>query len=613
MLPGFMATLFSLASCVDKDYDFSKDIDTTIGINADVSFPVGNSEFIAIGDFFKLDEDCNDSIIKDGEGNYMISFASDEPVRMSVDLQEISFESQSLKTVQVGFSGFSPEIVGMTPSSFPAGIQTEYNFSLKISDSQTGGQVDPSMDIEVDTELPEEVVDLFWADVNSEITFNFEVDNGKITLNDDIVITFPDFMTLDKPASASGYSVDKNIVRLSDAFGIQHGVSSSIRLLVTKIDLTGIENHGIVEDSGTRRLIVDDMVRVTGTANVDARDFSPVPSGISLSMFVGVENIAVDRAKVRLDINETFDRSEVTLDGIPDLFEGDDILLDFYNPVVWLDIDNGSVLTAELNADIASYSADVMNAGVHIGADGPVDNRTEPVVLYPGKKKYWLSRLGNSAQGMDEVDIEVPGIGELLSVIPDRVEIDNISIATDPESEIVLELGGDMTYSFAIDYGISCPLAFGRDLRLSYVYEIEDLNGYFNDEEDFSIDLNAAEISFTVKNTIPMNLSLSATPFDLKGNDILSGVNVSVDGTISAGTVDNPVEEPIVITVSADSETLKKVEGLKLAIIATGSSVDGIEGIPCNENQGVQLLGIKARVAGNLSTSLSDDKKNENE
>lgn len=44
----------ALASCMNPDYDLTREIDTTMCIEGDVSVPIGNTEAILIGDFLHL-------------------------------------------------------------------------------------------------------------------------------------------------------------------------------------------------------------------------------------------------------------------------------------------------------------------------------------------------------------------------------------------------------------------------------------------------------------------------------------------------------------------------------------------------------------------------------
>lgn len=60
-------------SCINKDYDLTKDFDNTITIDGDISAPIGNSETIVASDLLDIEEDGLDILSVDSDGNYSLS------------------------------------------------------------------------------------------------------------------------------------------------------------------------------------------------------------------------------------------------------------------------------------------------------------------------------------------------------------------------------------------------------------------------------------------------------------------------------------------------------------------------------------------------------------
>ena len=69
-----MAAAASASSC-NEDYNLTKDIDTDISIDGDISAPLGDSELILVDDFLNLGNDDSDVLKSDDSGNYYISVA----------------------------------------------------------------------------------------------------------------------------------------------------------------------------------------------------------------------------------------------------------------------------------------------------------------------------------------------------------------------------------------------------------------------------------------------------------------------------------------------------------------------------------------------------------
>ena len=61
-------------SCVNEDYDLTKDIDKTIRIDGDISAPIGDSETILVDDLLDLDSDDSGTLSLDRNDNYTLTF-----------------------------------------------------------------------------------------------------------------------------------------------------------------------------------------------------------------------------------------------------------------------------------------------------------------------------------------------------------------------------------------------------------------------------------------------------------------------------------------------------------------------------------------------------------
>lgn len=64
--------LTAFCSCVNEDYDLTKDLDKSISIDGDISAPIGNSEKILVSDLLNLDENNDDVLTVDRNGDYSL-------------------------------------------------------------------------------------------------------------------------------------------------------------------------------------------------------------------------------------------------------------------------------------------------------------------------------------------------------------------------------------------------------------------------------------------------------------------------------------------------------------------------------------------------------------
>ena len=602
------AAVLAAASCTDADYDFSKEIDRTIDIDANLGVPIGSSEFIEIGSFLKLDEgeDSADSFFKLDGDNYLIAFDGEEPVEMELEAPDVTFEPQAMESVTVQYSDYDRQFVGKDPATLQSlypGAKLEYEFDLKNPNDNSKDLV---MDIDIDAELPDEVVDIESAVVHSRVTFNFELSDGKMTIRKGAEITFPDYIvvgTMSGDTEVETAGLHK--IRLLKDIEVQG--EESIEFIITEIDLSDVPGHGIVNDGGVRKLLLKDDILVTGQAEFNLLSFNPVPDAVRMRMYIGLETIEVESARVKLDFGQTFDSPEIELGEMPEFLSGGNVVLDFWNPVIKLTVDNGTPLTTRLDADIETFIGNERQAYVHIGANGPEGNRTDAIVLAPGRKTIALSRQGTSSLA-DAENIKVERFGDLLKTIPEKMSISGIEVSTGDEW-LDVDLSDDSPFIVTMEYGLECPIAFGRDLHISYETTLEGLGDLFNASEQegssqMSIDLRTAEIKFNMLNTIPWNLSIAASALDEDGNPVTSGVQVALHGDIAAGSVNNPSYSPVSIAISATAEGIRALDSLLLTISLDGD--EALEGMPLSRQMGIQLTDISARIAGNISFELGD-------
>lgn len=595
---------------MDDSYDFTKDI--VLDMNVDISLPVGSSKFIAIGDFLKTDEASDagtgNLIVKDGNGNYVLRVNCEKPAVASIPVPSFNFEGQTLKTTEAGFN-MEPAYVGKNPADIQGETKKEYKIHTSDGD-------EARMSVKIDSELPSEVLDIRSAEVNSEISFVFSIGSGRLTLKKGVVITFPDYITLE-PAEPFKDRIsirDGHIVTtLQDIAVLPNDNTSSIKMTVRQFNLESVPGHGIVENGVGRSIVLNDNVVITGDVIIDAKDFNPVPAMVKISMNVRIDTIEVESAEARLNIYEEIEEQSVDIDDIPDFFGGD-VKLDLWNPLMWLKMDNGVPFTTFLNVDLRAYDGNVQSSSVHIGSDGPADNRTEPVMLPKGKGRLTISRQGNPSSAAEDTDIVVPGLARLLETIPDKFVVDNLTVSSDPDIFTKVEFveSSDGNYGIEMEYGLDVPLAFGRNMYLLYNTDIKGWNSTFagNGEDetgDSNVSLKKIEVKYTVMNTIPLNVAFEAIPVDVDGNAIADGIEVGIEGGADAGTEDNPVYSPVKITLSAETDAARTLDGIRLSVKLTGSDKSGIEGHTLNDRHGIQLLGMSARIAGSFSATLSKE------
>lgn len=603
------------SGCVNEQYDLNKGIDMTIGADVNISVPVGSTEFIEIGDFLKIEESENNMIFMDETtGDYYLSFAGKEPFSTTIEVPEINLGKTESETVTVKLdiseNAELKEFIGEPIDPDLIDLIGGAEFVYDIPETA-------QMPITIDEELPEQVKDIRKINLNTAINFNFSISEGATSLSD-IVIVFPEFMTVESAPTQTGVIVSEgHKVSLNDPLKIQSGIEpgqqSSISIIIKEIDFTKMpKGMGVVSVDGKNRVIIgtesDVTVDVSGKIKIDLNDFSKVPAKIEVTMNISLDQLVVESAEVKIDASETVDDQNIEVGELPEFLTSNNVVLDVYNPVIRLDVQNGSPLAASLDADINAFIGEesTLDSPIHIGANG--NPGTEPISISPNTDaSIFVSRRGehdNPQPG--DIDIAVPAIADLIKTVPEKLTISNIVI--DADSDSYLSVSPGESYECAVAYGVSAWMAFGPDLLIEYSTDIKELNEALNpggsgdasgeqQEQgglDYEIDLRNVEIKFNLHNSIPLNVVLQAVPIDVYGN-VMEDVEVKLTGDVKAGSVESPALCPIAVNLKATLESIKTFDGIKLTIMGTSS--EETVGVVLNSKQGIQLTDVSAKVS----------------
>lgn len=600
------------SGCVNEQYDLSKGIDMTIGADVNISVPVGSTEFIEIGDFLKIEESENNMIFMDETtGDYYLSFAGKEPFSTTIEVPEINLGTTQSKEVEVKLdiseNADLKDFIGKPIDKALIDLIGRSAFEYDIPPTT-------QMPIIIDEELPEQVKDIRKINLNTTIDFNFSITEGATSLSD-IVIAFPEFMTVEPAPTQTGLTVKNgHEVTINDPLRIESGKQPSVSIIIKEIDFDKMPvGMGIVSVDGKNRVIIGTdsqsvSVDVSGKIKIDLYDFSQVPAEVGVIMDISLDQLVVESAEVKIDASETVEDQNIEVGELPEFLTSNNVVLDVYNPVIRLDVNNGSPLAASLDADINAFIGEesTLDSPIHIGANG--DPGTEPISISPNTDaSIFVSRRGehdNPQPG--DIDIAVPAIADLIKTVPEKLTISNIVI--DADSDSYLSVSPGESYECAVAYGVSAWMAFGPDLLIEYSTDIKELNEALNpggDGEtsgegqeqgglDYEIDLRNVEIKFNLHNSIPLNVALKAEPIDVEGN-VMEDVEVKLTGEVKSGSAENPAVCPMAVNLKATLESIKTFDGIKLTI--KGTSSEETVGVVLNSKQGIQLTDVSAKVS----------------
>lgn len=548
------AGMLVLSSCVNEEYDLSKEIDTEMTMLKNVSMPVGSFERVSISEILTLTDDEGSLITKNDKGDYIFSFSGDE---MSAYIEVPSFSiapSGGIHTepVEVHFS--TGPAAGMNAS-----IVTEDIVYSKIS----GNPLDASMDIELDAELPSEILDIRSVGLDASVNLNFTVQGGAVNLKEGFVLDFPEFLNVEKSnmSDTRFELIDNHKLTLKQDVKVSSASPLVFGLKLDKMDLpSGAISDGV--------LVVNEEVKVTGDFYLSPSDFSVIPEKLVINIKADITDLDVVSAEVKLAVDEKIPGSAMELDNLPEFLTGGDVCLDIYNPTLTFDISNSTPFSFGVKTGITGTRG-TKEVGIALGEEQEINVPAESSVTYVLTRREQASGEKNC--------FVVPELGEMISMLPETISIDDITVVSADEDYVNIE--SDSRYQASIAYELYAPLAFDKDMKLSFDQEITDLG------LDLGMDLSAISATLNIENSIPLDFTIAAKALDSYGN-VMNDIDITVSKTVAAGSHENPVMTEVNLSIISRSGAVA-FDGLQLSMKANGSSA--MAGVALNDNQGFDI------------------------
>ena len=575
---AMLSAAVTVNSCLNEDYDLTKDIDTNISIDGDISAPLGNSEFILVDDFLNLGNDAEDVLKTDASGNYYVSVTG-RGSSSDVELPLLSFSDELV--TDGGYIAKIKKSELPLPSSGTVPAE-QYTKHFNVS----------STPMTVNEDVPHEIRAVKDAEVSGVVNISLTVTTGKATLSD-LIIDFPEYLEFaDVKDAGLNFNPDGNLLTIK---------SPQISTMAKNyyLNVVGIDFDKIPSGQGflpsQHRIVLNDEIKL-GAFDVNAvlsdlgTTVEAIPNEIVADIDISISSLIVKTALVKVDPDIVIDPFISNVGELPDFLSGDDVVLDLYNPVLKLNIDNRTPLKLNLNADIMSYKgADHRTA--HVGNA----NGGEAIALTPsGMNRLYVSRTGEGVPA-GFASVVVPDFSSLISIVPDRIGVENIDVEAADEF-VTLTSGG--RYNVVYDFELAAALAFGKDVKIVYSTDFTGWNETFNpNDESFALEIRDADVKFDFVNMIPMTISLDAAAIDVDGN-VIPGIKVTLKGDIPAGSIEKPSTSALTLNLEGSAEQMRKLDGLRLNL--TGSDPGTMSGVCLNKNQGVQFKNMKIRLQAKM-------------
>lgn len=560
---GLLLFILMFSSCVNKDFDLSNGIVADATLFENVSLPIGDVDKITLEKLLFAEEGSDAGIEADADGDLYIDFAGGSTV---AEINVAEFVLGTLDLADHNISFVIPDQLAGLPSDF-------IDMTIKYSDVVKGG-LEFGMELSIDSPLPAGIKNVAEVYMDADLDCTFKVSGGKMYVSKGFEFVFPDFIKISAKNAASEYElIDGHIVRFVEDAVLSAASPLSLSLCFDSISIS--ENNIVKTDTGERKIILSDSVDIKGDFYINTKDYSVVPSALDITIDVAFDDMKVTKALAEIELDAELPEEDIEISGIPELLKGKGVCIDLYNPVINLVIENGSPFDFAVDADITAYMS-VTSYDVHIGSNG-VDNDLRVYIPSSSTRDYRFSRRAlDPTPGVNNVVI--PEIADLIKEIPDRLSIHDFNISVENGLTMV-ETG--KSYRTKVSYGLNSPLAFDKDLKLAVEQDVE-MN------LELEPKLPSVKVGMNIINSVPVDFDIKAVCLDVNGNTV-TNTTVTIDKSISAGTVSEPVATPVTLSIENTNGRLQ-INALRLTMTATSGGK--YQGVCLNKNQGLEIKDI---------------------
>lgn len=613
---------FLTTACVDNSYDLSEDLDLTMGLGSNgLSVPMGNVEKIYLNDILSVDE----SVKLDAANQYYLVEDGTTNFDFTIDKVTTKVDNPTLRTEAgkpalpfntvceiLGAAGVSSITLPATSQIFSGEAEGTQGIDFSVTNISSDIKAIHSVNFQ-----PMRVsLKLEWFKSNGALKFDLD----KLR---DVVIVLPPILHVDKSTLSAGWTLNETTNTLTNS-SILFNSANNKEIVSFNIDQAQLKDRSVIENG---ELTINPEAlditmkgkadfKNTGSFTMTSNDYMDV----RLHIKVGTPgannktNVVVTRAKGVFDplINPDVESIDIASE-LPDFLQDPKVRVNVSNPTLKFNVYPKN--NVQIPADVDFY------ATLHSIKDGqdqvsPVEfpkytrlykNTSNVIYFYQDAATgpYDPNGLEADASGKKVQTKQVSNISSLISVLPDRIEVDlgangadKHIFVTQEENEVVL----GQQYSQAVDYTIYVPFEFKNGVTIVYTDETDGMN---EDLKDYAAD--GIQISAEAENTIPLDLKATISAYDMNGN-LIPGIQFEeVDVKAGGGTDATAVTTALTIKATlTDPNLLKKLDKLEFKINAASEATSNATH-KLVSTQYVQLKNVKLKLVGQIVADFNDN------
>jgi len=585
----------ALSGCVDDKYDL-KDVNYTLGTNADLTFPACSTGDILMKNIMDLKEDgvvqvVYDSSLRDSifcvkqSGNAHVDPVKIKEIRITqptatsfhTTLDVMNILDQNGKRIRMRNKQIQFEYQGQQ-IDFTL-VNKKYLYKIGENDAKYDINVAKASNISNDVLRIESV----------------EIESNKITLDlavsgvpaymrymhaDGLNLKVPSFLSVDSchfqgkavPSIGSEGTIEltkeNETTPDENMFDVQKGMK--IEIYVGGL----VEGEDFQYDRASHSAIVKGSFSLLGTIRLETDDFdmtSLLNEKERLVQFYQNGNDYTKLVPEQIDVNGeaafakdivfksfTGDLQHVVnsldpikLNDLPDFVNDPEVVLDLDNPLIFLTANNEMASEAKTQLTLTSKYSDAPS----------VIRETQTLTLKAaGITSYYLASKETSAN-RGATFSKVEDLGGLIRKIPKQIDV-----AVDTIRMHCQKMDLQKSYNVSVDYDVYAPLTFGPKFQLVYRDSERGWvdNGDLKDLE--KVDAESLTLKAKAVSNLPADVLLTLIPLDRDGNRIpqllVNEVTVNKNTTTDVQLTIKPQSGYTINDAFAGNNGVKKLDGI---------------------------------------------------
>lgn len=563
----FALSVILSSSCVNDKYDLSGNIDKSMTIFENgISFPVGNSDTITMGQLIEIDDEDQIKVDKT-TGNYYLYQKQKTENDLSLKIESSAINLGSAEEFAIDIEAENPYYNNPDLQELPGGklilpIIGENGSDINMDSNEIAAEILNIRNIQTNpTKLR--------IAVNAENLGNY---SDKLYFADDFKVNIPYDLICKDERVVKDKEKNKQYLKLGGLY------ISADTPFYYDLDVYGCyfgeDGADIVDGAIDRqyRINAEGSFYVTSLKKTETEMIDMTVNVTTDGLYM---NIVSAELKADPTIDPVEDKVDFDLSSMPEFLQGDDIVLNLAHAAIKVDIDGNIPMDVFMSGKFASYKDGSLIEDASFGVTG------EQLVLQDNTDNRFLftSDPAETASGYKTVYVE--NMNNLFYKLPDQLDF-RVDAKADKDNYYTVNLGENN--DIQIEYEANIPLKFGKDLAINYAETIDiDL------EDENSIETESIMLKGVLTNSIPMNVSISAVPVYEYGEEI-SGVTIDITPSqLTSG--DN--ELSIVAGSDNGGNILESLKGIKLNLSIEN---DGTDDIQLNENQYILLKKVQLRL-----------------